>query len=97
MAIRDDRRLSYQPELAAAVNFLSGVQTLQVWVMFSHCLGPADSALAMGIRVAVAERQPGRGQWAGVTPDLGLLLLRCDGMWILNHAGTMSCQDAQAL
>lgn len=50
--------------------------------MFSHCSGPADPALAMGTRAAAAERGPGRGQQAGATPDLGLALLRSDGMQI---------------
>lgn len=85
MAIRDERRLSYHPELAAGVDFPSRVQTLQVWMMFSHCSAPADPALAMGTRVAAAERGLGRGQRAGAMPDLELASLRCHGMWILNH------------
>lgn len=93
MAIRDGGRLSYHPELATGVNFLSQVQTLQAWVMFSHRSGSADPALAMGTRVAAAER----GQQARAAPDLGLALLRSDGTWILNHAGLMLCHDAQAL
>lgn len=93
MAIRDGGRLSYHPELATGVNFLSGVQTLQAWVMFCHRSGPADPALAMGTRVAAAER----GQQARAAPDLELTLLRSDGMRILNHAGLMLCHDAQAL
>lgn len=56
---------------------------------FSHCSGPADPALAMGTRVGAAERGPGRGQRAGAAPDLGLALLRSDGVWFLNHAGMM--------
>lgn len=65
--------------------------------MFSHCSRPADPALAMGSRVAAAERGPGRGQRAGAAPDLRLALLRSDGMWILSHAGVTLCHDAQAL
>lgn len=48
MAARDEGRLSYQPGLAAGVNFPSRVQTLQVWVMLSQCSGAAGPALAMG-------------------------------------------------
>lgn len=55
VAIRDEGRLSYHPELAAGVNFLSRVQTLQAWVMFSQREGPAGPALAMSTRVAAAE------------------------------------------
>lgn len=60
-AVGDEGRLSYHPELAAGVNFLSGTQTLLVSVMFSHRSGPADPALTVGTRVVAAER----GQWAG--------------------------------
>lgn len=93
VAIRDRGRLSYHPELATGVNFLSRVQTLQARVMFSHRSGSADPAFAMGTRVAAAER----GQQARAAPDLGLALLRSDGMWILNHTGLMLCHNAQAL
>lgn len=66
-------------------------------MVFSHCSGPADPALAMGTRVAAAESGTGRGQRAGATPGLGFALLRSDGMQILNHAGIVLCHDAQVL
>lgn len=69
------------------------MQTVQGCVVFSRCSGPADPALAMGTRVAAAER----GQQAGAIPGLGFALLRSDGMQILNHAGIMLCHDAQVL
>lgn len=89
--MRDEGRLSYHPELAAGVNFLSGTQALQVSLMFSHRAGPADLARTRGTRVVAAER----GQWAGAAPDLRLTLFRSDAMRILNHAEMTSCHSAQ--
>lgn len=49
LIIREEGRLPYHLKLAARVNFLSQVQTMQTWVMLCHHLGPADPALATGM------------------------------------------------